>query len=122
MAPDGTGQRRLNREGDTAAVREEADPAWSPDGRCIAYLVREGGRAALWTAEVDTGRRWRIAADAENPAWSPDGRFLAWSSDRDGDPELYLARADGSGATRLTRARGADWLPRWVAGAFPAAP
>ena len=50
----------------------------------------------------------------ESPAWSPDGNYLVFLSDRAGDPELYLMRADGTGQTRLTHAKGPDWLPRWL--------
>jgi Tol biopolymer transport system component len=47
------------------------------------------------------------------PAWSPDGKYLVFVADRNGDADLWLMRADGSGQTRLTTAKGADWLPRW---------
>jgi TolB protein len=34
-------------------------------------------------------------------------------AEREGDTDLWLMRADGTGQTRLTTAKGADWLPRW---------
>jgi TolB protein len=123
MRPDGTGQRKLNREGDTPesasmADLQEGDLAWSPDGQRIAHTTRErSGRTRIWVTDVDTGERTPLTDGAsrdEMPTWSPDGRYLAFVSDRDGDPELYLMRADGTAPTRLTRAPGADWLPRWV--------
>ena len=125
IAPDGTGTRRLGVSDDTTGGRAgelEGEIAWSPDGTRVAYAVRRSDRSSrIRVADARTGA-WRdldarpAGVDAA-PAWSPDGRYLAFYSDRGGgDPDLWLMRADGSGATRLTRTPGADWLPRWVRG------
>lgn len=116
---DGTRTRPLNpraREG-KVPWREES-PAWSSDGHRIAYVTRRAGeRSRIRVTDLRTGASTSLTdgrAAATDPAWSPDGRYIAFTREQDGDLELYLMRADGSGQTRLTRARGADWLPRWV--------
>lgn len=123
MKPDGSEQRKLHEASDTGSARmarAEADPAWSPDGTRIAYSVhtREGG-ASIGVTDVRTGEARRLS-DGQGkdtmPAWSPDGRYLVFASERGGEVDLYLVRADGTGLTRLTRAKGPDWLPRWVSG------
>ena len=83
------------------------DPAWSPDGRRVAWhewdlpnMPWDGGRVC--TAAPDgTERRLVAGGDAEGvgqPRWSPDGRHLAFVTDRDGWANVWVGDADGGGA------------------------
>ena len=112
--------------GPSGALEEQSAPVWSPDGTRLAYITGGAGmKARIRVAELAAGDALALTDGThvdEAPAWSPDGRYLAFTSDRAGDTELYLMRADGTGQTRLTRAKGADWLPRWVPSARQAAP
>jgi TolB protein len=57
-----------------------------------------------------TGNAWYEGL----PAWSPDRGRIAYVSARDRDADIWVMNADGSGARRLVRARGADDLyPAW---------
>ncbi len=82
----------------TADSMAETTPAWSPDGKHIAYGRRTGDRIQLWRMRAD-GREARAiggTSGAEyNPEWSPDGEwivhYVSWNS---GD-SLVLMRSDG---------------------------
>ncbi|MGH7718493.1 MAG: hypothetical protein ACREON_06590, partial [Gemmatimonadaceae bacterium] len=92
--------RRLT---DAGFVPFELAPAWSPDGRWIAFTSWDdtlSGGGHLWKVPARGGRPVRLTSDAGeyiNPAWRSDGR------------ELVLAR----GAGETNRGRGMVWNAWW---------
>ncbi|WP_208721229.1 TolB family protein [Corallococcus aberystwythensis] len=111
---DGADLSALSGEG---FAGDEREAVFSPDGRRVAYVARlEDGKSRIWVADVAGGAPVALTDGQHRddmPAWSPDGKALVFVSERDGDTDLYLMRPDGTGQTRLTTAKGADWLPRW---------
>ena len=91
-------------------------PAWSPDGRSIAWLTYRDDQVDILVARADGSGVRHLTDDPANDlrvAWSPDGGRVVYSSDVDGDHELYVLRlADGS-TTRLTDNDIDDWVPAW---------
>ncbi len=91
-------------------------PAWSPDGRRLAYVSFEGGRSKVYVQELATGRREAVAAWPglnSAPAWSPDGRRLALTLSKDGNPEIYVLDLQSRALRRLTRHLAIDTEPAW---------
>jgi hypothetical protein len=78
-------------------------PAWSPDGRRIAFVTKRD----LWVADADGTHRALLVPDADTPVWAPDGRHLAFA--RGG--YVYTVRADGLNEHRLTRGAHPSWSP-----------
>jgi hypothetical protein len=79
---------------------DNAWPAWSPDGRQIAFDSMRAGSWDVWVMNADGSgtRQVTIATSAEtHPTWSPDGQWIAFSSDRDsrGARTPLAARAGG---------------------------
>jgi len=80
-------------------------PAWSPDGRRIAYVSFEKRQPSVWIQEVFTGRREKIASFKGingAPAWSPDGRQLALTLSKDGNPDIYVMDLARRSLRRIT--------------------
>jgi TolB protein len=116
VRPDGTGRRLVYR-----AVDDDAplDPAWSPDGRRIAF-VPGGARPGIWVMDASGAGRRRITAgkgDSLFPSWSPTGSSLVFADLRGSRlrlHDLYVVRADGSGLRRLTGSPADETHPAWA--------
>jgi TolB protein len=82
-------------------------PAWSPDGRKLAYVSFEGHRSAVYVQTLRSGVRDRVSARAGingAPVFSPDGRRLALTLSRDeGNLDVYVLDLSTQVLTRLTR-------------------
>ncbi len=104
--------------GQTALVSPEPiiSPAWSPDGRELAYVSFESRKAVVYAQEVASGKRRTIASfrgSNSAPAWSPDGRQLAMTLSRDGGSQLFVMNRDGEGVRRLTSSSAIDTEAAW---------
>jgi TolB protein len=68
-------------------------PAWSPDGKKLAYVSFEKGNSAIYMQDVATGARELISSGKGingAPAFSPDGKKMALTLSRSGNPEIYV--------------------------------
>lgn len=105
----------------------ERDPAWSPDGKRLAWLGDGGGEMALWVRDArgqGEARRYALPGSgfAYSPQWSPDGQHILYSDEK--SRLCFLTLADGQ-STEVAVLRGslgviapsACWSPdsRWIA-------
>jgi TolB protein len=91
-------------------------PAWSPDGQSLAYVSFENRRPIVFTQNLYTRQRVRLAdfrGINSAPAWSPDGRRLALVLSKDGNPEIYVMDVATKALTRLTNNLAIDTEPVW---------
>jgi TolB protein len=110
---DGANQRRL-----TVNRTLNINPAWSSDGRAIAFSSYVRGVPDIFIANIYQGtppeNPLRTKGE-ENflPVFSPDGTRIAFQSNRDGNAEIYVMNRDGSGLRRVTNHPAIDATPTW---------
>lgn len=113
IASNGTGAVSLS----DGTMTTDRDPAWSPDGRRLAFASLQNGNIDIFVMDPDGSNRTRLTTHGSadyKPSWSPDGERIAFVSERDGNAEIYAMRADGSDQTRLwSQANAADVDPAW---------
>jgi Tol biopolymer transport system component len=122
MAPDGTQIHPF-----TDNDRTDFDPAWSADGRQLAYSS-SGADADIWVINADGTGEHDVSNDPTGPdiqpAWSPDGTQIAFVKQHfDGSSEIWVMNADGSNQRELTTGGGTSvnirpsWSPSgtWIA-------
>ena len=91
-------------------------PAWSPDGKRLAYVSFEDKRSKIYVQNMTDGRRDLVAEFTGingAPAWSPNGRNLALTLSRDGNAEIYMMQLDTRALQRLTRDPAIDTEAAW---------
>ena len=91
-------------------------PAWSPDGRRVAYVSFENDRTEIYAQDISTGKRSKISSQPginSAPAWSPDGSSIALTLSTGGDPEIYVLDVGSRKLRKLTNHYGIDTEPTW---------
>ena len=91
-------------------------PAWSPDGRKLAYVSFERGNSSIYIQDIGTGGRELVSSFRginSGPAFSPDGRKLALTLSRSGNPEIYVMDLGSKALTQITNQFGIDTAPVW---------
>jgi len=88
---------------------DEDHPAWSPDGRTIAYTTDAGGRQGIAVRPAEGGAERILTSFAEGyfygPIFSPDGKTLAFS---DGSHRLWIVGTDGGAPKQVAQDKFAE--------------
>jgi Tol biopolymer transport system component len=90
-------------------------PAIAPDGRNIAFSIRQHGQTLLYVMQAD-GTNARVVADSLDlqgaPAWAPDGQSITSAADDHGVPHLFRVPIDGRSPASFVREYSLD--PAWA--------
>ncbi len=96
-------------------------PAWSPDGRQIAFISERGGSPNIYVLNVaevlqnaaGSAPQRLTNTVATDVAWSADGTQIAFASEQDGDVEIFVINVDGTNERQLTDNDTEDVNPAW---------
>jgi Tol biopolymer transport system component len=90
-------------------------PAITPDGRSIAFSVRQNGKTRLYVMQAD-GTNAHIVTDSLDlqgaPAWVPDGQSIISAASDHGVPHLFRVPVDGRAPASLVQEYSVD--PAWA--------
>src|SRR6476661_676828 len=92
---------------DMLAMQRASDPVVSPDGKFVAFVVRDTdydanrGRTDIWIADVGGSYVGRLTKHPENdsdPQWAPDGKWVYFMSQRSGSAQVWRISPAGGEA------------------------
>jgi Tol biopolymer transport system component len=91
-------------------------PAFSPDGRKVAFQSYRSGQPNIWLCDRDGSnpvQLTRFTSHTGTPRWSPDGRSIVFDSLESGNWDLWVVDAEGGAPQQLTMDPAEDGTPFW---------
>ncbi|MGD8378200.1 MAG: Tol-Pal system beta propeller repeat protein TolB [Gammaproteobacteria bacterium] len=93
-------------------------PAWSPDGKRIAYVSFENKHSEIYVQDIASGKRQMVSGRPGingAPAFSPDGSKLAMTlSTEPGNPDVYVMDLASRKLRQITDNPAIDTEPTWA--------
>lgn len=94
----------------------DVSPAFSPDGKKMAFVSKRSGTPQVHVMDLDTGQVRRLTYEGrynQSPAWSPKGDRIAFVGMRKNKINIYAIDADGQNQQQLTADSGDNESPSW---------
>jgi TolB protein len=97
-------------------TKENTSPAWSPDGKKIAYSAVTSGIRQIWIYDLSTGEEFQVTEGSghkENPTWAPNSFHLMFNSSTTTASDLFLINLNQRKAIKITQGAGEKRFPAW---------
>ena len=92
-------------------------PAWTPDGKKLAYVSFETKRPAIYVQDLATGNREKLAGFRGlngAPSFSPDGKSMLFTASMHDNPEIYQMDLESRAVKRMTNDSAIDTEARYT--------
>jgi TolB protein len=111
MNADGSHQVRV-----AHTKKRDTAPAWSPDGKMIAFIRSGDGPGDLWVMKAGGNDAHRLTNSQNgecSPSWSPDGTTIVYVRNCEQGGHLSKIHVSGGGPKQLTRGKSFEVNPDW---------
>ena len=100
-----------------SSSRLQENPAFSPDGRRLAFESSRSGAPEIWISNADGSDPVAVTSlkgpATGSPQWSPDGRWIAFDSRSEGKARLYLVDSEGGTPRVVATGQPDSSVPAW---------
>lgn len=100
----------------TKLNRENSAPAWSSDGKKIAFCALSKGTRQIWVYDFESDIEKQIThgkGNKENPTWAPNSQHLMYNTSDPNASELYLIDVLHPNPTLISVGTGEKHFPSW---------
>jgi TolB protein len=95
---------------------ENTSPAWSPDGKKIAYSALTFGTRQIWLYDLTTGEERQLTegyGHKENPSWAPNSLHLVFNSSTPTTSDLFMINLNQKRAIKVACGPQEKRFPAW---------
>lgn len=100
----------------TTKNRENTSPAWSPDGKKLAYSAKTEGVRQIWIYDFETQQEIQMTTGPEmkeNPSWAPNSLHIVYNTESTESCELYLLSLKNPTPFLISKGPGQKRFPCW---------